>query len=172
MLVYKYHGPPVNCKKDELRTTKIWRPSAFSWLPVMRPIKYVLYTAFHYARVFKNRDYCAIFVGQGQEICASMLIVPAHFKWPFMASTDLQFIYGVTFSSARGKGWGTFMISEGLRLAAKEGRNIWAVISEENVPSQRMVEKNGFKLVGEAKRNRPRMPVLNIVNRYYDDDKV
>ena len=77
-----------------------------------------------------------------------MLIVPAYFKWPFMEKKDLQFTYVMTNPDFRGQGIGSSMLQAGLQKLKKKERTFWYVTNKENVASQRLCKKVGFKLAG------------------------
>ena len=125
-----------------------WRPGLKHFIPPGKRKKYFAYWLFHYFKVFRSRDYSALFVKKGDLIVGSMLIVPAHFKWPFMRKQDLQFTYVMTNPEYRGQGIGSLMLQACLQKFRNKERTFWYVTNKENIASQRLCEKVGFKLAG------------------------
>ena len=133
-----------------------WQPRLYRLKPPDKAWKYSVYTIFHWFRVFRNANYGALFALENGAPKASMLIVPAYFRWPFMNDGDVQFTYVVTHSSARREGWAELLLHEGIRRVQKDGRQIWYVTDSNNVASQRLAEKTGFELIGTAEPRRSR----------------
>jgi len=154
LLVYRHDGK-VGGGSAELRHLQVdWSPSPTRWIPPDKSTKYLFYSIFHYARIFRNQDYCWMALTEADvEVPAlkvSMLCVPAHFRWPFMAKNDIQFIYVFARPGERGKGWGVKLLDAGLRSLAIPGRTFWYVTDEDNIPSQKLALRAGFGLAGKA----------------------
>lgn len=148
-LIYKLSEATVSGQKiPKHLSLHWWRPGLKHFIPPGKGKKYFAYWLFHYFHIFKNRDYSALFVKKGDLIVGSMLIVPAHFKWPFMGKKDLQFTYVKTSPEFRGQGIGSLMLQACLQKFKKKGRTFWYVTNKENVVSQRLCEKVGFKFAG------------------------
>lgn len=124
-----------------------WRPGLNNFIPPGKGKKYFAYWLFHYLGIFRNKDYGAVLVKDKGELIASLLVVPAHFKWPFMAADDLQFTYVLTSPEFRGKGIGGQMLHFAIKEFQKPGRTFWYVTDTGNISSQRLAEKRGFKLL-------------------------
>ena len=131
-----------------------WRPGLKHFIPPGKGKKYFAYWLFHYFRIFKNRDYSALFVKKGDLIVGSMLIVPTHFKWPFMKKQDLQFTYVKTSPEFRGQGIGLLMLQACLQKFRIKERTFWYATNKENIASQRLCEKVGFKPAGTGITNK------------------
>ena len=153
-LVYTLDSYSTLHEKSEDVVISKWTPSIRSWKPKDKPGKYRLFALFHWFGVFSNSDYSAICLRQNGALKASMLVVPRYYRWPFMGANDLQFTYVVTQTTERGKGWGTILLSQGVRIFRKKNRGIWYVTDTHNIASQRLAEKVGFKRVGEAEKNK------------------
>ena len=144
-----------------------WRPELSQFIPTGKRKKYLAYWLFHYFKVFRNRDYSALFVKKGDLIVGSMLIVPAHFKWPFMKKQDLQFTYVKTSPEFRGQGIASLMLEACLQKFRNKERTFWYVTNKENIASQRLCEKAGFKLAGLGITNKG----LKIISLKENKDK-
>ena len=165
ILVYS-HGGIVSDDSVERADARIeyWRPSIASLKPVGKHRKYVAYSVFHWLRIFRNRDYGELSVTKGNERQASMLVVPAYFRWPFMRQNDVQFTYVVTAPCSRREGWGAYLIQEGLKRLRQQDREIWYITDTKNVASQRLAEKAGFRLVGRARPRISRFHRVRLTN--------
>lgn len=146
-------------------TVIIWKPKGKSFIPPRKSRKYFIYWLFHYLGIFKNRDYSALLVYHNDLLIASMLIVPAHFKWPFMSKDDLQFTYVITQPEYRGKGIGEMMLRQAIKNFNKEKRTFWYVTDEKNLPSIRLCKKVGFIFCYYGFRS----GILKILRFGYDD---
>lgn len=129
---------------------KIWKPSLFGFVPPGKGKKYVFYWLFHYLNIFKNNNYCAILIYNKSQLIASLLAVPAYYKWPFMREKDVQFTYVLTKKEFRGRGLALKMI----QYAAKSLQNVtsyWYITESANLGSVRVAEKAGFRIVGTGR---------------------
>ena len=81
-----------------------------------------------------------------KENVASLLVVPAYFRWPFMGKKDVQIIYVMTKTEYRGKGLALKMINFALSKLPPDVNKIWYVTDENNLSSQRVAEKLNFRL--------------------------
>lgn len=126
-------------------SAKIWKPSLSNLIPPGKGRKYILFWIFHYLHIFRNRDYSAIFVYENERSIASLLVVPAYFKWPFMEANDLQITYVMTKPEYRGKGIGAIMLRTTIRQFKMENRSFWYVTDTDNPASVRLSAKAGFE---------------------------
>ena len=127
-----------------------WQPGILRLKPPGKRIKYCTYSFYHWLGIFRNSDYGALFVFKDDELKASMLIVPAHYHWPFMQHDDVQFTYVMTEPSAQRRGWGEYLLRQGISQFKHKDMCIWYVTNSSNIASQRLAEKTGFDLVGAA----------------------
>jgi ribosomal protein S18 acetylase RimI-like enzyme len=130
----------------------IWRPGFFRFIPPGKGFRYIVYWLFHMARIFRNRDYCSIHVYNRFNLAFSMLIVPAHFKWPFMGGKDLQFTYVITNPLFRRKGIAEKSIRFLIQKMGCDGRTFWYVANQNNLASIKLCSKLGFRLVNRASK--------------------
>lgn len=130
-----------------------WKPGVFRFLPPNKGYKYILYWIFHYAKIFKNRNYSAYFIyNKADELVSSCLVVPSHFKWPFMNRNDVQFTYVMTRPEFKGQGMAGKLIHKVIELSEPEVANFWYVTDTDNTASIKVAEKMGFERVGKADR--------------------
>lgn len=147
----------VNLKNVELSTVfalRYWKPKIFNWKPNGKPLKYCLYTLFHFTGIFKNKSFAFIelFDLKTGVSAASLLIVPAHFKYPFMNKNDIQFTYVMTKPEYRGKGLAILLLQEAWTRRTDNSGIAWYVTNTDNTASIRVAEKAGFSLDGYGKR--------------------
>lgn len=126
-------------------STKIWVPSLSNFIPPGKGKKYIFFWIFHYLHIFRNRDYSAFFIYENDINIASLLIVPAYFKWPFMEKNDVQITYVMTKPEYRGKGIGTIMLQAVIQRLKMDKRNFWYVTDTDNHASAGLSAKVGFE---------------------------
>lgn len=126
-----------------------WKPTFFSFKPRKKPFKYALYGLFHFIRIFKNSFFQQVNFSVNKSEVASMLIIPAHFKYPFMKKNDVQFTYVMTKPEFRGKGYAWNMIYE---VSKNLKGNLWYVTNKKNTSSIKLAEKMGFKLFAQGEK--------------------
>ena len=141
-----------------------WTPSFTRIIPPKKNMKYINYWFFHYLKIFKNRNYSAVQVFNSDILVSSLLVVPAHFKWPFMNKNDVQFTYVMTNKDYRGKGIAMQTIMRVINDLAPVTNSFWYVTDTNNFASIRVAEKLGFKLAGKGKKSKI-LGILNIKKR-------
>lgn len=134
----------------------IWRPSVINIIPEYFPAKYLGFWLAHQLGYFPNKDYSAVIIKDGNKFVLKMLIVPRYYKWPFMGPNDLQFAYGTTNPDYRRLGVAKIAMDIAISQLAAKGRKFWGIISEDNTPSIKWVEKVGFKYVGKIEHHNVR----------------
>ncbi len=154
-----FKAEKVDLKNDELPPEfafRYWRPGIFNWKPKGKPLKYYLYTVFHFTGIFKNKSYAYLeLMDLDTGIpAASLLIVPAHFKYPFMKKNDIQFTYVMTKQEYRGKRLAILLLEEAWGQRKDKSGMAWYVTNTDNTASIRVAEKAGFALEGYGKRER------------------
>lgn len=147
-LLYKLRTAPLPTESllQDCYEAECWRPSLRSWKPPGKGWKYVIYTIFHFCKVFKNYNYQAVFIRSCKEgeIIASLLIVPAYYKWKFMNKGDVQLTYVLVNKNYRGKGFGKVVLAFARdRLENIQG-SVWYVTTDDNLKSQKLAEGSGF----------------------------
>jgi RimJ/RimL family protein N-acetyltransferase len=125
--------------------SKIWVPSLSNFIPPGKGKKYFIFWIFHYLHIFRNRDYCAFFIYKNDINIASLLVVPAYFKWPFMEKNDVQITYVMTRPEYRGKGFGKIMLHAIMQQFKMDNRNFWYVTDTDNPASIKLSAKVGFE---------------------------
>lgn len=82
------------------------------------------------------------------------VVHPKYFRFPFMAEGDLQIGGLWTEPRYRGLGLATYAVQAILRAETSPNRVYWYVVADDNPPSIRVAEKNGFTMYGFAARVR------------------
>ena len=133
----------------------LWQPSPWAPRPPDKSKRYLAYTGFHYSKIFKNSLYSAVLVREHGSLISSLLVVPAHFKWPFMGPRDVQFTYVLTRPGHRGRG----LAEQAIRFAVQKlnGKvdRYWYVTDTENKPSIRLCQRLGFEFHAFGRRTGP-----------------
>lgn len=146
---------------EDLRIER-WDPGLTQIIPPNSPWSYFYFWLMHYFKRFKNSEYCAYAIYNHQNIPISSLVcVPSlNNRWPFMKVDDLQIKNVYTLESHRGRGYAFWLIHYAIKKKGLNGRVYWYMTDEENVPSQKLCEKIGFKYQGmyRHKRNKGLVP--------------
>ena len=133
--------------------TVLWRPSDGGVAPRgARGKVFAAYWLMHRLRVFANRDYAQLAVYAGDALVHRSGAYPRFFRFPFMASADLQIGNTWTDPAYRGRGLAGYALRELVARTARPGRRFWYVVEEENAPSVRVIERAGFVLAGTGRR--------------------
>lgn len=133
---------------------RVWQPSITRVIPPGLDLKYSLWWAFHHARVFRNRDYAVLLIGEGDIVVHRSCIVPAYYRWPFMKDNDCQISNTWTHPDYRGRGLATIGLMRAVAACQRPGRSFWYVSREANLSSVSVCTRAGFTLVGHARRTR------------------
>ena len=134
---------------------KLWRPKITNIKPSGLPLfPFGIWWLFHYLRIFRNREYCIFLIYDGETLVHRSCVFPGYFRFPFMLKNDLQIGDSWTHPDYRGKGMAPFAIYQILLLKGKHGRRLWYITESNNYPSIRVIEKVGFKKVGEGRRKK------------------
>lgn len=146
----------INCKQEHPSgfAIRYWRPGIFNWKPKGKPLKYYIYTIFQLTGIFKNKSFAYIeLLDKSTGVsAASLLVVPAHFKYPFMKKQDIQFTYVMTKPEYRGRRLAIILLQEAWARRSDRSGTAWYVTNSENTASIRVAEKTGFTLDGYGKR--------------------
>jgi RimJ/RimL family protein N-acetyltransferase len=108
----------------------------------------------HFARAFANRDYSVALVRESGMTIHRSFVFPGYPRFPFMAPRDLQIGDTWTHPLHRGRGLAGEAIVAALQEHGQAQRRFWYVVSAENLPSIKVVEKIGFSMVGTAVRTK------------------
>jgi RimJ/RimL family protein N-acetyltransferase len=134
---------------------RAWRP-AREGFPPSGPFRArnVAWWSADRLRLFSNRDFAEITIRREHKLVHRLILTPRWYRFPFMASEDLQIGDVWTAPHARGQGLAKMAIAQALTRAG-QGRCVWYVVDAGNHPSVRLIERCGFALVGRGKRSRP-----------------
>jgi RimJ/RimL family protein N-acetyltransferase len=128
---------------------ELWRPSLLHpFPPGRRDPRIMIYTLFHLANRFANRDYAmGLLRGPDGEIAHSSMVMPGFFRFPFMGPGDLQIGATETRPDQRGKGLAVRAIAEIMRAMGPQ-RRYWYLTEAANAASVSVIRKAGFHLAG------------------------
>ena len=151
-VVYKLKAGIESVEESTNYDVSIWKPSLVNIYPPNKNFRYVIYWLFHWLKVFRNKRYASGMILDGEKMVSSLLVVPTHFKWPFMGKDDVQFTYVMTNSEYRGRGLAKKMIQIMISELNHDVDSFWYVTDTENKASISVAEKLGFEFVGYAER--------------------
>lgn len=106
--------------------------------------------ALHTTKQFANQDCGLLTLSDGRVIASYCWAHPGFFRYPFMATQDLQVGKVFTHPDYRGNGLAAAGVSELVHRCTRPGRTIWYLTSKENPASIRVAEKLGFELRGRG----------------------
>ena len=133
---------------------EIWRPTLRQPLHrSLRPQPFLGWSLFHFTRIFTSRDFAVVMVFHGSTLIHHTCLLPAHFRFPFMAHADLQVAGVWTAPPWRGKSLALAVMAIILQRLVGPNRILWYLTLEENTSSIRLAEKSGFTLYGQVQRN-------------------
>jgi RimJ/RimL family protein N-acetyltransferase len=133
-----------------------WRPSWTGIPPALaRTGTTWIWWLFHNLRVFRSRRFRVLMIVRDGRLLHRSTVFPPFFRFPFMARDDVQIGDTWTAEDARGRGLAGLGLRAALESTEAPGANAWYVVHESNHASIRVVEREGFELVGRGVR-RPR----------------
>jgi len=133
------------------------------WIPrgiALRPygvglMPFTIWSAvFHHGRIFRNRSYQLVLIRKDGELVHRSCIFPGYFRFPFMASQDLQIGDTWTAPTERGKGLASWALTAAIEKLASNGKTIWYICDHDNEASIGVARKAGMNLVGWGVRTR------------------
>lgn len=151
-LFYRYQpSSPVVVPLSAEYRYEVWRPTARRPLaPGLSPIVSAVWLSFHLLRLFANRDYSAGVIWRGDKVVHLTMVFPGFFRFPFMASDDLQFGALLTAPEDRGRGLAGYALGQLIRQYSRSGRQFWYITHHSNRASQQVAQRAGFRLVGRG----------------------
>jgi RimJ/RimL family protein N-acetyltransferase len=142
----------INDLRSDLQL-HVWRPTIFNCKPPDLGFFFVTWSIFNWLRIFLNCDYSIIYIfNSSKKIIHRSCVVPTYFRWPFMAENDLQISSTWTAPDWRGQGLATYALMYIVKSMSASNRQFWYVTRDANIPSIKVAQKAGFKVVGNAVR--------------------
>ena len=142
-------------ENEQKYTFVLWKPSLSSLAPKGIPMTpYVVWWLFHCLNFFYNHDYAIFLIYDEGHLIHRSCIFPGYFRFPFMQKQDLQIGDTWTDPAYRGRGLAVIAMTETIRKCAKQNRDFWYLVAEDNASSIRVAEKAGFKLFGRGVRTK------------------
>jgi ubiquinone/menaquinone biosynthesis C-methylase UbiE len=145
-VLYVTEGPPlIDGQLPEGYVYDIWKPNVARAVPPTLPPITLLWSLFHFFGLFAGREYCVLFIRQGDEIVHRSCVLPRYFRWPFMAKQDLQVSGTWTAPKCQGRGLAALALAQIVGTMARAGRRFWYISRESNIASIRVCHKVGFR---------------------------
>jgi len=144
--------PPGPELRGDLRL-ETWRPTLGR--PVRRDlpvVPFAVWSLYHFLGVFATRDYFLLLIRHRGRVVHRSCVLPAHYRFPFMAPRDLQAAGLWTAPDWRGRGLGLAALGEVFRRDECQGRTLWYMVREDNAASIRLAEKAGLLRWGRGGR--------------------
>ena len=131
----------------------MWTPSWRAMRPAMvKGSRFFVWWIVHHLHIFANRDYAVLTVYDRAELVHRSCIFPRYFRFPFMATGDLQIGDTWTHVDYRGKGIAKAAIALVMQNSQRLGRRIWYLVERENSASISVIKRAGFTLAGVGTR--------------------
>ena len=134
-------------------TFRLFRPTlreplapGLGWSP------YAVWSLLSFLRVFRNRDYHALLIYDGETLIHRSLAMPGYFRYPFMDNDDLNIGDVWTARRYRGQGLAKFAFREIMRRLGHPGRTFWYICEASNKPSIRAAKGVGFRRLAGGRR--------------------
>jgi hypothetical protein len=93
-------------------------------------------------------QYKIVYLREEKTIVHSSYIIPKNIRFPFMAKCDLQIGPCYTNENYRGKGIYTAVLRLIPKVYGKPNRTFWIFTTEQNLISQRAIERSNYKRFG------------------------
>jgi RimJ/RimL family protein N-acetyltransferase len=155
---YLFFRSPANLAEasapglDSIYQVTFWRPSLTRVLPAGFPaFPFAVWWMFHHLRIFR---YSLLLIHSQGRLLHRSCVFPPYFRFPFMASEDLQIGDTWTAEDHRGKGLAAYALSAITRDFSLRGRRFWYVCGAQNAVSARVAIKLGFQLAGRGGRTK------------------
>ena len=130
-----------------------WQPTARRFIPRgATGLKWFVWAAFHYAGVFKTRDYSVIEISRDGAIVHRSGLFPKYWRFPFMRDSDLQIGDTWTEPHAQGRGLAVAALQAGIDVAQAKGVRLWYLTTRSNRPSIAVAERAGLRCAGAGLR--------------------
>jgi RimJ/RimL family protein N-acetyltransferase len=162
------HGesPAGSAQVPEGYALSIWRPRSDGLPPpLLKAWPNAVWWAFDHLGVFANRRGGVLMLLHDGELAHSALVTPRWFRFPQMGPRDLQIGDVWTAPEHRGRG----LAKAGVQLIADRWRGLyqrlWYLVDDDNAASIRVIERCGFRLLGDGGRTRPLG--LGLIGRYH-----
>jgi RimJ/RimL family protein N-acetyltransferase len=154
-LVYRQYGKATLTRASlpEGYEYHLWCPGLFRVIPRGLPcFPFAAWWLLHIFRVFSNRGYGVLLIYYHAELVHRTVVFPRYFRFPFMGQADLQIGNTWTAERYRGQNLAGFAIQAIRDRDPRPDRVYWYVCEESNIASIRVVEKLGFRKVGDCLR--------------------
>lgn len=131
---------------------ELWRPS-LGIVPPEQSVRFATWWAFHQAGMFRSRTYGVLLVFDGERVVHRSCVMPAWFRWPFMAKNDVHISDTSTAPDYRGRG---IAVAAARRIidVADPSRNVWYATQTNNAASLSVGRRSGMEQVGRAIRTK------------------
>lgn len=91
-----------------------------------------------------------VYLRDGKTIVHSSYLIPKNIRFPFMEQNDLQIGPCYTNENYRGKGIYTTVLKMIPTVFNESKRTFWIFTTEQNLISQRAIERSGYKRIGSV----------------------
>ncbi len=148
---YRANAPSRTALLPEGYRFEFWRPSLLKPLPQGMKVNHgrFLFRSFlHAAHLFSNRECGILIVRRHDAIVHYSAFAGAWFRWPFMATDDVQIGDTWTAEHERRKGFAVFALVSIMETLREPKRSFWYFSAEDNVASRRVAQRAGMEVAG------------------------
>lgn len=158
-VVYKLVSYTGECaRQDQVVSYRLveWQPSLIKIIPsniAYEKKGYLKNWIYHIPRFFLKQDLYSVFtLADNSEVLCQCILTPASMRYSFMESGDMQFGLVYTAPDHRNKKLAYAMVHAVIEHYGRN-RTYWWLTELDNFASQKLAERIGFQLVGEARRD-------------------
>lgn len=130
----------------------LWKPGPFSVVPPTLTSRFCVWWLFSCCGIMRSGLYRVLLIMENNVVVHRSCLVPKYFRWPFMASADLQISSTWTHPAHRGRGLATYALQYFVNGYAGSGRALWYVTRAENASSIAVCRACYFELATYARR--------------------
>lgn len=129
---------------------ELWRPSQ-GIVPPDQRLFFSVWWAFHRLGVFRNGTYGVLMAMQGDRVVHRSCLMPAWYRWPYMAAGDVQVSNTWTHPEYQGQGIAAGVLRRVIR-ATHPTRTVWYSAHLDNAASIAVARRAGMRESGTAMR--------------------
>jgi len=104
--------------------------------------------------LFKNDDYFVCLLRKNNRVAHYSVVLPPHFRMPFLNNNDLQIGPVQTFPEFRRNGLAGIALNSIINEYGKVDREFWYITRKNNIPSIKSCEKAGFFRYAEGHKRK------------------
>jgi RimJ/RimL family protein N-acetyltransferase len=145
--------PQISKPLPEKYRYLVWKPTFFQIFPPgLAKIEFVKTWLLYFGGSLMSRGYKVFLINDGKKILHRTVVTGKSLKFPFMDENDYQVGQILTESDYRRKGFALYVLCEIIKALSANTRRFWYIVHINNIASQQLALKAGFRPFGTAIR--------------------